>query len=171
VSGPSTVDKRTQASPQQLAHLNGEIEGGRDRVWRQWMLVGVGLVGLLATVAIIGAFVALGSDTPTTTIVREAPPASGPAASTAGSSAQRAASLSSVSLGSGTAQMGAASIVPIVLQKDGTTGTTGTITGRDGWPRFAPSNLTVPAGKKVTLVITNYDDMNTPLSAGEPITV
>jgi plastocyanin len=56
----------------------------------------------------------------------------------------------------------------MVLQLDATKGTAGTVTGLDGWPRYAPSTITVPAGKPVTLMITNYDDANTPLAAGQP---
>jgi hypothetical protein len=54
-------------------------------------------------------------------------------------------------------------VIPIVLQRDDTDGTTGTITGKPGWPRYAPSTISVPAGKQVTLIIMNYDDMSTPL--------
>ncbi len=75
---------------------------------------------------------------------------------------------SSSMMGSGMAQAGAGAVVPIVLQKDATSGVPGTITGKDGWPRYSPSSITVPAGKKVTLVITNYDDVATPLTAGLP---
>jgi plastocyanin len=70
--------------------------------------------------------------------------------------------------GSGIGQAGTGAVVPIVLQKDATSGLAGTVTGRDGWPRYAPSNITVPAGKKVTLVITNYDDVATALNPGVP---
>ena len=71
-------------------------------------------------------------------------------------------------MGSGTAQAGTGSVVPMVLQLDAPKGIPGTVTGQDGWPRYAPSSITVPAGKKVTLVITNFDDAATPLNPGVP---
>lgn len=148
-------------SPGQTGQLNGSaVAAAGERAWHRWMLVAVGLVSVLTVLAIIGSFVALGSDHPTTTIIRQA-------AAPAKASATGAA-LTSQAMGSGAMQAGAGLIVPIVLQKDATKGTPGTITGRPGWPRYSPSNITIPAGKRVTLMITNYDDVATPLAAGEP---
>lgn len=67
---------------------------------------------------------------------------------------------------SGESQAGTGLVVPIVLQRDDVTGEAGTITGQPGWPRYSPSDLVVPAGKQVTLLIVNYDDAPTPLPAG-----
>lgn len=64
---------------------------------------------------------------------------------------------------SGEMQAGSGAVVPIVLQRDDTSGVTGTITGKPNWPRYSPSTITIPAAKQVTLVIVNYDDMTTPL--------
>lgn len=69
---------------------------------------------------------------------------------------------------SGEAQSGAAAVVPIVLQRDDNSGTAGTITGKPDWPRFAPSVVNLSAGKRVTLLIINYDDMNTPINSMMP---
>lgn len=66
---------------------------------------------------------------------------------------------------SGEGASGAAAVVPIVLQRDDTKGPAGTITDKVGWPRYAPSAITVPAGKAVTLVIADFDDAATPLPA------
>lgn len=148
------------AQPDNPARLNGAAgRPQQERAWHQWMLAAVGLVGALAVLAIVGSLIALGSDNPTNTIIKQV-------------AAKQASTgtpvVSQKSLGSGVGQAGAGLVVPIVLQKDAVKGTTGTVTGHDGWPRFAPSNITIPAGKQVTLVITNYDDMNTPLAANEP---
>lgn len=64
---------------------------------------------------------------------------------------------------SGEMQAGSGAVVPIVLQRDDTSGVMGTVTGKPDWPRYAPSMVTVPAAKQVTLVIDNFDDMTTPL--------
>jgi plastocyanin len=137
------------------------------------MMVGVGLTALFAVVAIVASIIAVSSRTSTTTtIVRQSAPASGQSsgASTMGSHMGGAAASGSAAsmMGSGTAQAGPGAVVPIVLQVDATTGVSGTITGRSGWPRYAPSDITVPAGKKVTLVISNFDDVATPLNPGVP---
>lgn len=86
------------------------------------------------------------------------------AVTTSGSgSSDMASTASKTSNASGSGQSGSAEVVPIVLQRDDTSGPAGTITNKDGWPRYSPSDITVPAGKTVTLVIDNYDDMATPL--------
>lgn len=157
---PPQGDNRPLTPEQLTAHLNGAAVS-RDRTWQRWMFATVGLVSALALVAIVSSLIALGSDNPTTTIIRQAAVKANPV-SNAGTSSSK------TPVGSGTMQAGAGLVVPIVLQKDAAKGTAGTITGRDGWPRYAPSNITIPSGKTVTLVITNYDDMSTPLAAGEP---
>ena len=152
--------------PQHSARVNGTPPPGQDSTWHEWMMIGVGLTASLALVAIIASVVALSSKTSTsTTIIRhEAVAASRGSSSTMGPGMMGGSS----AIGSGASQAGAGAVIPIVLQLDASSGIPGTITGKDGWPRYSPSNLTVPAGKKVTLVITNYDDVATPLSAGLP---
>lgn len=143
-------------------------------------MMGVGLTGLLALVAIIAAVLALSSRTATTTtVIRQGvssastvPGSHSGMGAAMGGSGMRAAmggsSQSAAMMGSGQAVAGSGAVVPIVLQKDAPSGIPGTITGKAAWPRYSPSSVTVPAGKKVTLVITNYDDVATPLTAGLP---
>jgi hypothetical protein len=140
--------------PEQAARVNGNTpEDTGSRTWHEWMITGIGVTALLAVVAIVASVVALaGKSSNTTTVIRQSSPAK--VASTQPTGSQ--------------AVSGAGAVVPMVLQLDATSGTAGTITGRDGWPRYAPSTITVPAGKPVTLMITNYDDANTPLGAGTP---
>ena len=142
------------------ARINGKAPVATgDRAWHEWMMTGIGLTALFAVVAIIASVVALaGKSSNTTTVIRQGAP----------TPAHSGSSASTHPAGSGQAVSGPAAVVPMVLQLDATSGTTGTITGRDGWPRYAPSTITVPAGKPVTLMITNYDDANTPLAAGTP---
>jgi plastocyanin len=157
--------------PEQLLRVNGSIPAGSsDNAWHGWMMVGVGLTGLLATVAIIASVLALAAKGAThTTVIRQVPVSATHATSSSSATSSATGGMATAaSLGSGTAQSAAGAVVPIVLQKDATTGIAGTITAQPGWPRFAPSTITVPAGKKVTIVITNYDDVNTPLPAGLP---
>lgn len=161
---PPTVGQ--MPSPDPSTQVNGTLPPGRDRTWHEWMMIGVGGTALLALVAIIASIIALSSRTAnTTTIIHQAAASAKQGGATAGPGMMSA---SSGMMGSGTVQAGAGAVVPIVLQKDATSGVPGTITGKDGWPRYAPSSITVPAGKKVTLVITNYDDVATPLTAGLP---
>lgn len=154
-------------APDHLTRVNGTPPPGKDRTWHEWMMMGVGVTCLLALVAIVASIVALSSKTSaTTTIIHQ-----GAASTRQGASSTTGPGMmggSSAALGSGAAQTGAGAVIPIVLQKDATSGTPGTITGKDGWPLYSPSNITVPAGKRVTLVITNYDDVATPLTGGLP---
>lgn len=165
-----------------LIQVNGNKvpqTSSKDQTWHEWMIVGVGLTAVLALVAIIASVVALSNKTATTTtIIRQGATSAGHMSaagsgsmmghsSGASSSAGGASGMGSM-MGSGQGVAGAGAVVPIVLQKDATSGIPGTITGKDGWPKYAPSSITVPAGKRVTLVITNYDDVATPLPAGLP---
>lgn len=69
---------------------------------------------------------------------------------------------------SGEAQAGQGDLIPIVLQKDDTSGAPGTMTGKPDWPRFVPSDITITAGKQVTLMFISYDDANTPVESMMP---
>lgn len=159
---PPTVGE--MPTPQQFTRVNGTSPTGKDRAWHEWMMIGVGLTALLTIVAIIASVVALSSKTSTTTtIIRHVTAPASHATSSMGMMGS-----ASVAMGSGVAQAGAGAVIPVVLQLDAPKGIPGTVTGKDGWPRYSPSNITVPAGKKVTLVITNYDDVATPLNAGVP---
>ena len=158
---PPNLDKAPTS-----AQLNGAPPGAgptnpRNRTWHEWMATAVVVTAVLALVAIIASVVALASrSASTTTVIKQV-----------SSPSKRAASngaLTTAQLGSGAVQSGAGAVVPIVLQLDDTKGIPGTITNQPSWPRYSPSRIAVPAGKKVTLVITNYDDAATPLTAGTP---
>jgi hypothetical protein len=148
------------------------------------MMLAVGLTAVLALVAIISSIIAVSSkSSTTTTIVRQGTPSIGHSSS-AGAATSMGAHMTGTSsmgghtagaspmggsmMGSGAGQAGSGAVVPMVLQLDASKGVPGTVTGQGGWPRYAPSNITVPAGKKVTLVITSFDDAATPLNAGVP---
>jgi plastocyanin len=156
----------------QLTNVNGVRPPSSDRSWHEWMMIGVVLTAGLALVAIIASIVALSNKTATTqTIIKQGATSAQGSASAAGASgmgSMTGGTTSQAAIGSGTASASAGAVVPIVLQKDATSGIPGTITDRPGWPRYSPSSITVPAGKKVTFVITNYDDVGTPLTAGLP---
>lgn len=162
-----------------LTPVNGSRPPGSDRSWHEWMMLGVVLTAGLALVAIIASVIALSNKTATTTtVIRQGASSAGQGTASAARAAGRntsgmgsmmaGASTSPTTLGSGSAVAGAGAVIPIVLQKDAPSGIPGTITGKDGWPRYSPSSITVPAGRKVTLVITNYDDAATPLTGGLP---
>lgn len=124
---------------------------------------------VLAVGVVFGATAGVGSIWSATSASGSSAPAqpSAPTASTSAPASQPAAPKASATSAttSGQESSGAADVVAIVLQLDDTSGPAGTITGRPGWPRYSPSSITVPAGKQVTLVITNYDDAATPLTA------
>jgi Cupredoxin-like domain len=155
---PNPVDR---ALVEHVARVNGNsAPTAGTRAWHESMLTGIALTALLAVVAIVASLIALsGKSSTTTTVIRQAGPTHASAANTSGAAHPT---------GAGLAVSGAGAVVPMVLQLDATKGTPGTVTGIDGWPRYAPSTITVPAGKPVTLTITNYDDANTPLGAGSP---
>ncbi len=45
---------------------------------------------------------------------------------------------------------------------------TGKMDGKPGWPKFTPSNLSIPAGKTIELQIVNHDDGTAPLAPDSP---
>ncbi len=89
----------------------------------------------------------------------------GPGSGSPGESPTGSAGSGSLGSSSGDAQAGEGELIPIVIQRDDATGLAGTITGKPDWPRFVPSDITVTAGKQVTLLIVDYDDMNTPIQS------
>jgi plastocyanin len=150
-----------RALAEHVARVNGNsAPAGGTRAWHESMMTGIALTAVLAIVAIVASLLALaGKTSSTTTVIRQ------PSATHASAASKSSGTLP---IGSGQAIGGAGAVVPMVLQLDAPKGTPGTVTGLDGWPRYAPSTITVPAGKPVTLMITNYDDANTPLTAGQP---
>lgn len=99
-------------------------------VWREWIMVSIGLTALLAVLAVVLSVVALSSKSTTTTIAA-APTATAPAAAPA-------------------AQWIKASIKSDVQHGQ---------KGPDGqWhDSYIPANLTVRAGSTVTMTVLNYD--------------
>jgi plastocyanin len=117
-------------------------EARKDRVWQEWMMVGVGLTGLLAILAVIVSVVALASKNPTTATAAQAAPSPQPAGAPASQPAIPAARTEAVKLAF-------------------KSGTEHGKRGPDGkWhDAYLPANFTVHAGDKVTVTVYNYDDM------------
>jgi plastocyanin len=109
---------------------------GKDRAWREWMMIGLGIVGLLSIMATIISVVALSSSS-------SAPGPSRTAAAAAGSApAQIAPVLKPEHL-------------TIAVKADDQHGRR----GPDGqWhDAFLPADFSVRAGHEVTITINNYD--------------
>jgi plastocyanin len=120
----------------------GDQRVDAERAWHDWMMVGVGITGLLSILAIIVSFVALGSTS---------------------TAAAGVANTAAVSAGSGNAAGAAALAAPVVksesLKVIVKTDTEHGRLGPDGkWhDAFVPADFTVHAGDKVTVTVENYD--------------
>jgi plastocyanin len=138
---PSAAGERSErAAP-------GEAPPRKDQVWRQWMMVGVGLTALMSIMAIIVSVVALASDNQTTnTATQTSAPAAAMTASMGGSGG---------SMSTSTAAKPEA--VKLVMKSD----TEKAEKGPDGQYHDAvlPGNFTIHAGDRVTVTVYNYDDM------------
>ncbi len=80
---PHMADTSAASATEVPAGIHPEVAHERDKVWREWMMVGAGLIALLAVLAIVLATFALagGSSGEGTTVVKEvAAPAKAPAA-------------------------------------------------------------------------------------------
>ncbi len=124
---------------------------GRERAWREWMMIGVGLTGLLSILAIVVSVVALSSKTPnegTTERAAAVAPMSATMNRIMGDGGQSDA---------GVAAGGSAQSVSMVMKSDTEHGKKGS----DGqWHDAAlPANFTVHPGETVTVTTLNYDDM------------
>lgn len=114
---------------------NTEIEATpKETIWRQWMMVSIGLTALMSVLAIIVSVVALGSTSTTS-------PAPASAASTAASAPAAAPAPTSVKM---------------IVKSDSEHGKK----GPDGaWhDAFLPADWTVRAGQKVSVTVLNYDN-------------
>ena len=140
-------ESSTSSTPEQepAEHvLDAGERSAKERAWHEWMMVGVGLTGLLSVLAIIVSVVALASKSSNTT-VQAAAPASG----------------TSVAMGSsgGSMPMGASKpeAVKLTVKSDSEKA----MKGPDGKYHDAvmPANFTVHAGDRVTVTVYNYDDM------------
>ena len=70
---------------------------------------------------------------------------------------------------SGDAQAGDEDLIPNALAIDDTSGIPSTTTGKPGWLRFVPSEITITDGKGVTMLFINKDDANTPVPVMIPL--
>lgn len=130
------------SNPEQ--HATGNDAGAtKDRAFREWMVIAVGLTGLMSVLAIIVAFVALASPSAQTTVM---PASQVSAGSMMGGSAQPSAAA---------APAARPEAVKLSIKSDTEHGKR----GPDGkWhDAFLPANFTVHAGAQVTVTVTNYD--------------
>ena len=120
-----------------------EAGAGKDRAFREWMMIAVGLTGLMSVLAIILALIALASPSTQTTVL---PAASASARSMMGTAAQAS---------SAAAPAVKPEAVKLTIKSDDEHGKR----GPDGkWhDAFLPANFAVHAGAQVTVTVTNYD--------------
>ncbi len=106
----------------------------KERAWHEWMMVAVGLTGVLSILAVIISAVALSSKSPTTTTVQQATPAA--------------------ALGT-QAAVAKPEAVKLAVKADDEHGRK----GPDGkWhDAFLPADFSVTAGSKINMTIVNYD--------------
>jgi plastocyanin len=125
-----------EPSPELFRQFPPEGMGGKNRAWREWIMIGLGISGLLSIMALIVAIVALSSNTSTPT-----PPA--PIASSAASPAAAIAPALKPEY------------LTIAVKADDEHGRR----GPDGmWhDAFLPADFTVRAGHSVTITVNNYD--------------
>lgn len=122
----------------------GNDAGARnDRAFREWMMIGVGLTGLMSVLAIVVALIALASPSTQTTVL---PAAAASSRSMMGTAAQAS---------SAAAPAVAPEAVKLAIKSDSEHGKL----GPDGkWhDAFLPANFTVHAGAQVTVTVDNYD--------------
>jgi len=107
-----------------------------ERAWHEWMMVAVGLTGLLSILAIIVSSVALSTSSKNTTTVVAAPAATArPASATIAAPAPERVSIS--------------------VKADAEHGRMGP--DKQWHDAFAPADFTVHAGATVTIAVSNYD--------------
>jgi plastocyanin len=106
----------------------------RERAWHEWMMIAVGLVGLLSVLAVIISAVALSSTSSSKTMVVTVPAAAQPAAA---------------------APRPAPQTVRIAVKADSEHGRLGP--DKQWHDAFLPADFSVKAGATVTMTLTNYD--------------
>ncbi len=106
-----------------------------ERVWHEWMMVAVGLTGLLSLMAIVVSAVALSSSSKTTTVTTAA-------AATPAAAAQMTAAVAPQSLN-------------LAVKADDEHGRMGP--DKQWHDAFLPADFTVHAGATVHVTVTNYD--------------
>jgi plastocyanin len=113
-----------------------EVRESKERAWQEWMMVAVGLTGLLSVLAIVVSSVALSTSSKTTTQVLAAPAASTqPAAAAVATPKPEAISLK--------------------VKADVEHGRLGP--DKQWHDAFLPADFSVHAGSTVTITVTNYD--------------
>ncbi len=113
-----------------------------ERAWHEWMMVGVGITGLLSILAIIISFVALGSTSTGTAATVNSAAVSASSGHAGGATGLAAPVVKSESL----------SVIVKTDTEHGRKGPDGT------WhDAFVPADFTVHAGDKVTVTVQNYD--------------
>ena len=120
----------------------GDQRVDAERAWHDWMMVGVGITGLLSILAIILSFVALGSTSTGAVGTANAGAVSASSPNAAGATGLAAPAVKSESL-------------KVIVKTDTEHGRL----GPDGkWhDAFVPADFTVHAGDKVTVTVENYD--------------
>lgn len=139
----STTTTRPEVQPPSLEEFSdfpdpGDPPASKDRVWRDWIVVAVGMSALLSVVGIIISIAALGSSSTITTTVT-APAAASAAANPA----------------SATPAAPAPKFVSMVSKTDVEHGKLGP--GGTWHDAFVPASFTVRPGQKVTVTVSNYD--------------
>jgi plastocyanin len=106
----------------------------KERAWHEWMMVAMGLVGLLAVMAVIVSAMALASTSTNRTTVVTVPVAATPAAAVT---------------------RPAPETIKIAVKADSEHGRLGP--DKQWHDAFLPADFTVRAGATVTITVTNYD--------------
>lgn len=106
----------------------------KERAWHEWMGIAVGLSALVAIVSLIVGLAALGSTSTKVEVITAAGPAAAPAAATPSPRAET---------------------IGVSIKADSEHGRLGP--DRQWHDAFLPADITVGAGDRVTLTLTNYD--------------
>lgn len=145
-TGNPVLDRPPEQKPPEGTSVEDE-RSKKERAWHEWMMIGVGLTGLLSIMAIIVSVVALASKSQTEKVTMGATPAAGMAATMSGGGRGMAAAQGA----------GKPEAVKLVMKSD----SEHAMKGPDGKYHDAvmPANFTIHAGDRVTVTVYNYDDM------------
>ncbi len=132
----TSSDEESNVESSEVQERAIETGASRDRAWREWMMIGMGLTGLLSILSTIVAVVALAN------------PGTQPAPASASMNATMASSATP-------ATAARAEAVKLTIKSDDEHGRR----GPDGkWhDAYLPANFAVHAGDKVTVTVYNYD--------------
>ncbi len=156
------MSSESESDIEQRSGAQEDERVAKDRAWHEWMMVGVGLTGLLAILAVIVSVAALSSGGTRTTTVMQAAPATGAGTAMPMSSRSRSGTAMGTMGTSGQSTSGASSSgktenVKLVMKSDSEQA----VKGPDGKYHDAviPANFSIHAGDMVTVTVYNYDDM------------